>query len=371
MQRDHASSESTQMRARIEKSGRGALGLARRSRLRAAPIALAVLAIGSGAAYAATRSTATSIGTGVVVIDTNLAYQGAAAAGTGIVLSSSGEILTNNHVISGATTVRVVVPHTTRSYSARVLGYDRTADVALLQLQNASNLRTASLGDSSSLTRGTRVTAVGNAGGTGTLVSATGTVTGLGRSITVQTDNGSTQRLTGLIETNAALQPGDSGGPLFDGSHHVVGMDTAASTRYGFADYSNDGFAIPIERALSIANEIAAGHSSATVHVGGTAFLGVQVADASSDSYGYGYGGSAATNGAEIVEVVPRGAADAAGLAPGDVITAVNGRSVSSAGKLGPIVLALQPGTRINVAYTDGNGQSQSTTVTLASGPPQ
>jgi len=95
----------------------------------------AVIALAHGKA----TPSATPIGSGVVVIDTNLAYQGAVAAGTGMVLTSSGEVLTNNHVISGATTIRVVVPKTGHSYKARVLGYDRTADVALLQLQGASS----------------------------------------------------------------------------------------------------------------------------------------------------------------------------------------------------------------------------------------
>src|SRR5207244_3851676 len=114
--------------------------------VKAALIALVSLVIiGSGAAYAATRTTTKPIGTGVVVIDTNLAYQGAAAAGTGMVLTSNGEILTNNHVIAGATTIAVVVPNTSHKYSARVVGYDTTADVAVLQLQNASNLKTVTI----------------------------------------------------------------------------------------------------------------------------------------------------------------------------------------------------------------------------------
>ena len=164
---------------------------------------IALAAIGTGTAFAATRTTSRPIGTGVVVIETNLAYQNAAAAGTGIVLTSSGRILTNNHVIAGATTIRVVLPKTTHTYTARVVGYDTTADVAVLQLQNASHLKTVKTGSASNLKLGARVTAVGNAGGTGRLTSSRGNVTGLNRSITVQGDNGTTEQLTGLIETNA------------------------------------------------------------------------------------------------------------------------------------------------------------------------
>src|SRR5882762_5555261 len=106
---------------------------------------LVVASVGAGVALA--RGNAKPIGTGIVVVNTNLAYQNAQAAGTGMVLTSSGEVLTNNHVISGATTIKVVVPNTTHTYSARVVGYDTTADVAVLQLRNASNLKTVRIGD--------------------------------------------------------------------------------------------------------------------------------------------------------------------------------------------------------------------------------
>ncbi|MEN3311180.1 MAG: hypothetical protein V7645_509, partial [Actinomycetota bacterium] len=283
-------------------SGRSARGLAslkivRRIHVRAALVALvALVAIGSGTAYAATRTTSRPIGTGVVVINTNLAYQNASAAGTGIVLTSSGEILTNNHVIAGATTIRVVVPKTTHTYTARVVGYSTTADVAVLQLQKASNLKTVTTGNASNLKLGSRVTAVGNAGGTGTLTSSRGAVTGLNKSITVQDDNGTTEQLTGLIETNAPLQPGDSGGPLLNSAGRVVGIDTAASSSSPFAaSASSDGYAIPIGKATTIAKLIVSGKSSATVHIGTTAFLGVQI----------GTTPSFAGRGATIVGIVP------------------------------------------------------------------
>jgi S1-C subfamily serine protease len=320
---------------------------------------IALVAIGSGTAFAATRTASHQIGTGVVVIETNLAYQNAAAAGTGIVLTSSGRILTNNHVIAGATTIRVVVPKTTHTYTARVAGYDATADVAVLQLQKASNLKTVTTGDASSLKLGARVTAVGNAGGTGRLTSSRGNVTGLHKSITVQGDNGTTEQLTGLIETNAALQPGDSGGPLLNSAGRVVGIDTAASSGSPFAvSGSNDGYAIPIGKATTIAKQIVSGKSSATVHIGATAFLGVQLEPS--------FAGQAT-----IVGVVPGGPAAAAGLVPGDLIIAVAGRAVSGPSDIAPIILAHKPGDRITITYSDASGQSLSASVTLASGPPQ
>jgi len=333
-----------------------------RIHLRTALVALvALVAIGTGTAFAATRTTSHPIGTGAVVIETNLAYQNAAAAGTGIVLTSSGRILTNNHVIAGATTIRVVVPKTTHTYTARVVGYDTKADVAVLQLQKASHLKTLTTDNASNLKLGARVTAVGNAGGTGRLTSSRGNVTGLHRSITVQGDSGTTEQLTGLIETNAALQPGDSGGPLLNSAGRVVGIDTAASSSSPFASASRDGYAIPIGKATTIANQIVSGRSSATVHIGATAFLGAQLGNSSS------FGGQGAT----IVGVVPGAPAAAAGLVPGDVIVAVAGRAVSGPSDIAPIILARKPGDKVTVTYFDASGQSQSAIVTLAGGPPQ
>jgi S1-C subfamily serine protease len=353
-------------------AGVGLMKMIRRIHLRAALLALVALAVvGSGAAYAATRTTTRPIGTGVVVINTKLAYQGASAAGTGIVLTSSGEILTNNHVIAGATTIRVVVPNTKHTYTARVVGYDTTADVAVLQLQNASNLKAVSIGDASKLTLGARVKTVGNAGGTGTLTSTTGTVTGLNKAITVQSDTGAAEQLNGLIETNATLQPGDSGGPLLNSAGRVVGMDTAASRSSSFAaSASTDGYAIPIGKALTISLQIVSGKASATVHVGATAFLGVQVADISSSPFRNGSAPTAAA-GATIVAVVPSSPASKAGLLPGDVITALDGQAVTSASALERIVLAAKPGAKVTITYTDSSGQSQNAAVTLGSGPPQ
>ena len=320
-----------------------------------------VVALGIGAGLAFARGNkATPIGTGVVVIDTNLAYQNGAAAGTGMVLSSSGEVLTNNHVIKGATTIKVVVPRTGRSYAATVVGYDVSDDVAVLQLTGASNLKTVTV-STAKLTVGKAVTAVGNAGGTGTLSSAKGTITGLGKSITASDDQGGVEQLTGLIETNAALQPGDSGGPLVDSSGRVVGMDTAASTGFRFqaVTRTSDAYAIPIRTATSIAKAIVSGAASATVHVGSTAFLGIQV------------GSLEQSSGALIVGVVPDGPAASAGLTPGDVITSVDGHSIFSPSDVGSLILTENPGTTVAVTYTDQSGTSQTANVVLGSGPAQ
>jgi len=336
-------------------------------------VGIAALAIGAGVALAG--RTAAPIGQGVVVIETNLAYQNAAAAGTGIVLTSSGRVLTNNHVIAGATTVKVVIPKTGRTYTASVTGYSKTADIAVLQLKNASNLKTLSTANGAALTVGQAVHALGNAGGTGTLSSASGTVTGLGKSITANDDQGGSEQLTGLIETNAGVVAGDSGGPLLDSAGRIVGIDVAASANTGFQTVAaTDAYAIPIGKALTIASQIQNGTSSATVHVGATAFIGVQVEAAiSSGGGGYpgdGYGTPTAP-GAVIAGVVNGGPAASAGLVTGDVITAVNGQTISSPTDISPIILKLKPGAKVTIAFTDQTGTSQTATVTLGSGPPQ
>jgi S1-C subfamily serine protease len=329
-------------------------------------VVVALLAASVGTGIALARGSAKPVGSGVVVIDTNLAYQGNAAAGTGMVLTSSGEVLTNNHVISGATTIKVLVPKTGKSYKARVLGYDRTADVALLQLQGASNLKTVSI-SSARLSVGATVTALGNAGGNGTIASATGTVTGLGKSITASDDTGGSEQLTGLIETNAGIQPGDSGGPLVNSKGQVVGMDTAASSRFGFQGISaTDAYAIPIAKALTIAHAISSGKASSTVHIGATAFLGIEVESVNTR----GFGGASAS-GALIAGVVTGGPAASAGLVAGDLITAISGHTVSSPAAVSALVLTKKPGAKITVAYVDLSGASHTASVTLGSGPPQ
>ena len=330
-------------------------------------IAAALVAVAVAASVAFARSDAKPTGTGVVVIDTNLAYQGGEAAGTGMVLNSSGEILTNNHVIRGATAIKIVVPATGRRYTAKVVGYDPSADVAVLQAVGASNLRTVTLGNSATLKVGRRVTAIGNAGGTGKLTSSSGKIVATSRSITVSDDQGGSERLSRLIETNASVQPGDSGGPLESTQGKVVGIDTAASIGRGFQQTAaGNGFAIPINRALAVVKQIVSGTSSTTVHVGDTAFLGVSLGPAR--TYGpFGY----AAAGALVEGVVPGGAADAGGLTAGDVITSIDGHKVASPDAVAPLLLTKHPGDQVSLGYIDQAGASHTATITLASGPPQ
>ena len=299
--------------------------------------------------------------TGVVVIQTRLGLANSAAAGTGMVLTSSGEVLTNNHVIRGATQIRVRVTAKGRTYRARVVGYSVSADVALLKLADASGLATVSVGNSSTVELGDDVRAVGNARGTGTLTTKQGSITGLGRTITVSDGEGLSARLTHLLETDAGVESGDSGGPLLDTAGRVVGMTAAASFEFGARSTSSDGYAIPINRAMSIARQIERSQSSASVHIGATPFLGV-----SADARSFGDVGGVVVAGVQEGSPAAR-----AGLDAGDTIVSFNGNAVTTYSKLVARLLRWHPGDKVRLAWVDSFGTRDAGTVILTSGPPQ
>jgi S1-C subfamily serine protease len=330
----------------------------------AAPVAGAALAAALALPGAGAAPRVSTI-PGIVDIYTNLGYQSARAAGTGIVLTSSGEILTNNHVIRGATTIRVVDLDNGRSYQAAVVGYTVSEDVAVLQLNSASGLQAAPLGNSSTARVGDNVTTLGNAGGAGgTPYVANGTIVGLNQPITARDDSGDTETLHGLIKTNAQLQPGDSGGPMVDSAGQVIGIDTAASNSFTFVSSSSQGFAIPINTATAIAAQIFAGHASSTIHVGPTAFLGLSLA--TPDSF---YGQQAA--GLTVAQVVPGSPSEKIGIAAYDVITRFDGRAVSTPASLTALVVTKAPGDTVQVRWVDTSGTPHVASLRLAAGPPQ
>jgi S1-C subfamily serine protease len=354
----------------------------------------------------------------VDVVSTD-SYQGATSMGTGIVLSATGEVLTNNHVVNGATSVKVTDIGNGKTYTATVVGYDATHDVAVLQLQGASGLTTASLGNSSTVQTGDSVTALGNAEGKGGTPSvATGTVTALNQSITASDELSSvSEQLTGLIETNAPIQPGDSGGSLVNSFGQVIGMDTAASSSdqaQGQSSTATQAYAIPINEAVSIAQQIEGGTTTSDIHIGATAFLGVELQGSSSSSSsnsggfggsgGSGFGGSGgsgfggfggsggsgsfggfggsgsfggqgsqgsqgSTTGVTIAGTVSGSPAANAGMTEGDTITAIGGQSVSSAEDVAHALVKYHPGNSISITWVNQDGQSQTSTLTLATGP--
>jgi len=346
-----------------------------------------------------TSQIADRVDPGLVDVKSTLGYQGATSLGTGIVLTSNGEILTNNHVVNGATSVSVTDIGNGKTYKATVVGYDESHDIAVLQLAGASGLTTATTGDSSAVNVGDSVVALGNAGGTGGTPSvAAGSVTALNQSITASDESSSSsEQLSGLIQTNANIQPGDSGGPLVNSHGQIIGVDTAASTNYQFGGnggfsggnggFGNGGFggdgssgsgssgssgssssasgsatqgyAIPINTALSIAKQIEAGQASSTVHIGATAFLGLEI----------GNSGQGAVQGVGLAGTQSGTPAAQAGLGQGDTVTALDGKSVSTGTDIQNILIPHHPGDKVSIAWTDSAGQSHTATLTLGTGP--
>src|SRR3954453_12072579 len=289
-----------------------------------------------------------------------------AGAGTGMVLTSDGEVLTNNHVVKGAWKIQVRVPGSS-SYTATVVGVDPAHDVALIQLQDASGLSTISPGDSSSVSVGENVAGIGNAlGRGGTPTVANGAVTGLNRTITANDPDGTSERLTGMIQTNAHIQPGDSGGALVNANGQVIGMITAGSdTQTTSTSQSSVGFAIPISTALDVVGQINAG-GGGSVLLGQRGFLGVGVKALETDPATAAQLG--VQSGALVVGGEPNGPAAQAGMTVPAVITGVDGHPVTSPNTLGPPLHAHVPGETAQITWVDATGQ-HTATVQLISGP--
>lgn len=301
---------------------------------------------------------------GLVDISTNLSYQGAVGAGTGIVLDPSGEVLTNNHVIEGATEITAVSLANSRSYAVDVIGFDRASDIALVRLRGAEGLPIATLGSSAALTVGEPIAAIGNSDGAGGTPSyAPGVVTELGASVRASDESGGGARqLDDLIRVAADIRPGDSGGPLVNGAGRVVGVTVAATLTYRMGGVSGgEGFAIPIDRALAIANQIRTGAPVPSIHLGDTAFIGVGIADQLPFTGG--------PPGAVVRQVLPNTPAGATGLVSGDVITAVDGVPITAAADLSAVMDQRRPGDTVVLTWIDRFGVLRSAPLVLAKGP--
>jgi S1-C subfamily serine protease len=346
---------------------------------------------------------------GLVIINTTLQYNGEQAAATGMVITSSGLVLTNNHVIEDSTaiTARTATGH---QYQAKVVGYDVTGDIALIQLEGASGLRTVPLGNSSSVTTGASVVAMGNAEGQSAIVPVTGQVTAINQTITAGDQGGSVteETLHNMIETNADIVSGDSGGPLADTAGDVIGMDTAGNDG-GFAvQQSATGYSIPINNALAVVQQIRSGQASSTVTIGYPPFMGVYIGQGANsnpqaqaeqqngglggNSFG-GQGGNGSGSGSQgcytsdrnlatptsianvssgtlILGTICGGPAAAAGLTAGSVITAVDGQAVGSPESLTGAVSKFRPGSVISITWVSPSGQRTTSSLKLTQGPP-
>jgi S1-C subfamily serine protease len=350
----------------------------------------------------------------LVIINTTLQYSSEQAAGTGMVLNSTGLVLTNNHVIENATKITATSMATGKTYPAKVVGYDVTGDVAEIQLQGASGLDPITAANPATVKSGISVVAMGNAEGESEIVPATGQVTGLNQTITASDQGGTvtSETLHGMIETNANIVAGDSGGPLANTAGQVIGMDTAGNDVSTPGQQSAAGFAIPIQTATAVASQISAGHASSTIVVGYPPFIGIYIGQGTNASPtaqaeqernggggfggggfgGNGFGGSGNGNNAScytsnanltvpqtiasvnsgtlVLGTICGSPAASAGLTAGSVITEVNGQTIGSPESLTSVVSKYQPGTQIQLTWVTPAGQTKTGTVTLIPGPP-
>lgn len=365
---------------------------------------------GGGGGTANVQSILNKVAPGLVVINTMLRYNSEQAAGTGMVINSDGLVLTNNHVIEGSTSITATTANG-RQYQAKVVGYDVTGDIALIKLQNASGLKTVPLGQSSTVKTGAQVVAMGNAEGQNQIVPAAGQVTALNQTVTARDSSGTvtSETLHGMIETNASIVSGDSGGPLADASGQVIGIDTAGNSS-GFAvqQGSSDGYAIPIDTALAVARQIAAGRASSTISIGYPPFMGIFIGrgsdanpqDQAQQQGGSGFGGyggfgnsngngngnqgcytsdanlvapqniANVSSGTLVLGTICGGPAAVAGMTAGSVITAVNGQTVGAPDSLTGMVSKYHPGQTVSVTWVSPSGQRSTSSLKLINGQP-
>lgn len=302
-------------------------------------------------------SAITQVTPAVARLDTTIDYQHAIGAGTGIVLDPNGAVMTNFHVVQGADTITATVAG--RQYTASLVGYDRSHDIAVIQLQGAGGLPVAPIGDSAALAVGDPVVALGNASGSNSpLTEEAGAVVGFGRTISAKDElTGSSEQMTGLIEFAAPVRPGDSGGPLVNGAGQVVGVTTAATVNFRMGP-GGEGFAIPINDAMATAGQIRSLVPSDSVHIGRPTLLGVGVS-AREQQQGL--------PGVILHEVLRGGPAEAAGMADGDVLLSIDGVPLNSATALTDVLDRHYPGDVVQLAWVDRAGQHRNGAATLAS----
>jgi S1-C subfamily serine protease len=276
-------------------------------------------------------------------------------AGTGIIISASGEVVTNAHVVNGATDIKVTLPNNGGVHSATVVAANTTEDLAVLQVSGVSNLTPATFANSDTASVGDSVLAVGNALGYGGAPTVTeGILSAKGRTLSGGEDN-----LSNLLQTDAAINPGNSGGPLVDADGDVIGIDVAVASGTESEPAQNIGFAIASNTVVAALPALKAGNSGSTTqgnsgNSGTTqsgAILGVEVSDG--------------TGGALVQAVEPGSPAETAGIQAGDLITAVNGKTVADGDALQQAIHAQKVGATVTISITR-NGTTTTVKATLA-----
>ena len=380
-----------------------------------APVPLPSTAVPMPSSGGTTGGSLTKVGQGIVIINTRLQYSSERAAGTGMVINAArGLVLTNNHVIENSTKISATVAATGKNFQAKVVGYDVTGDIALIQLQNPSGLHQVPIGDSGKVKVGDAVTALGNAEGGNAIVPAAGHITGVNRTITASDQGGvvTSETLHGMFQTDAGVVSGDSGGPLVNAVGQVIGMDTAGNNVRFPDQQSAAGFAIPIKTALSVAREIAAGNASSTISIGYPPFIGIYVGQGTSGDpqqqaaaqqqqnnggfgggNGFGGNGSAGNgqgqscynndsnlpvpntiapvnSGTLVIGTICGSPAATAGMTAGSVITSVNGQAIGAPQTVHNALSKFRPGDTVSLTWVTPSGQHKTANMTLTEGPP-
>ena len=292
------------------------------------------------------------------VTQVNVSGGGSAGSGTGIIISSNGQILTNNHVVESAAddggSITVAFNDGSNA-KAEILGRDAVTDLAVIKADGKSGLQPATLGTSADLKVGQEVVAIGSPFGLESTVTS-GIISALNRPVASSDAGGNDQTVFPAIQTDAAINPGNSGGPLVDLQGRVIGINSAIRSNGGISSDAGSiglGFAIPIDLAKNVSQQLVKGEKVQHARIGVT--VGPAIAQDDITAIG-----------AEVKEVTKGSAGDDAGLEVGDIITAVNDTPIVSSNALVASIRGYQPGETITVTYTR-DGDERTTKVKLES----
>jgi S1-C subfamily serine protease len=298
------------------------------------------------------------------IVDINTVVGTGQAAGTGMIITSSGEVLTNNHVVDGSTKITVTIAGRSQTYTAHVIAAVPTSDIAVLQIEGVSGLPTVTFANSSTLTVGDSIVAIGNAlGQGGTPDVSQGSITALNQTITASEGGAKSEQLSGMIQTDATIYPGDSGGPLLNKSAQVIGMITAGQMQGLRNTASNINYAIASNTILDVVNQIRSGAKNPAIIYGQVGYIGVsaQTLDAATAAQV----GLNVSSGALVRGVAAGSPADVAGITRNSVITSIGGSQVTSIDNLGTAIRAHKPGEKVSIGWVTQTG-AHTATITLA-----
>ncbi|MBQ8156957.1 trypsin-like peptidase domain-containing protein [Candidatus Saccharibacteria bacterium] len=282
----------------------------------------------------------------------------AQSAGTGMIVSADGYVLTNKHVVEGSRNIQVVTNDGDTYEDVEVVGVDPLNDVAYLKIADAKDLPAITLGDSKTIAVGQPVLAIGNALGAYQNTVTQGIVSGTGRSVDASDSTGSSvEKLTDMIQTDAAINPGNSGGPLVNANGDVIGINTAV------ADANGMGFSIPISAVKGMLNNIIKNDKAERAYLG-VSYIPVTAEVAKQYELPVKHGAYVYTSSSRSSAVADGGPAAKAGIEDGDIITKVGDIEVGSAGSISTLIGEYMPGDSIELTYIRGD-KTYSTTAKL------